>query len=313
VSDRFQAKVSLSSLVAPAKVELCSCVLKANKVNGFSTALLDPCFRRGDGKGRLIPLRNGLTRRQFLALLGAACGASLPSRALAFGDSARWVPAMAQHAGRWDARRSALRRLSYEVQRRTATEVVLEPVPVQLDAPSLFEFPFLYFGGQGAFAPLKQAARENLKRYLQFGGFILADANEGSLPEGGLSEGGFEGSFKREMSFVLPQAPMALLEAEHVLFKSFYMLHAAAGRTGVGASLEACLLGRRAAVVLMPHDLLGVFARDGTGRFEFPVMPGGERQREMAMRLAINLVTYALCLDYKDDAAHLPALMRRRR
>jgi hypothetical protein len=209
-----------------------------------------------------------------------------------------------------------MRRFSYEVQRRTATEVVLEPVPVPLDSPRLFELPFLYFGGHGAFAPLSEAARQNLRRYLEFGGFILADANEGgAFAEGGgaWGEGGFEGSFKREMSLVLPQAPMALLDAEHVLFKSFYMLHSAAGRSGVSPSLEACLLGRRVAVVLVPHDLLGVFARDGAGRFEYPVVPGGERQREMAIRLAINIVTYALCLDYKDDAAHLPALMRRRR
>jgi len=238
----------------------------------------------------------------------------LHSKAWAFGESARWVPAMAQHAGTWDVRRSAMRRFSYEVQRRTATEVVLEPVPVPPDSPRLFELPFLYFGGQGGFAPLSGAARQNLRRYLEFGGFILADANEAAPPlGGGPSEGGFEDSFKREISLVLPQAPMALLDPEHVLFKSFYMLQSAAGRTGTSASLEACLLGRRVAVVLMPHDLLGVFARDGAGRFEFPVVPGGEKQREMAIRLAMNIVIYALCLDYKDDAAHLPALMRRRR
>jgi len=208
-----------------------------------------------------------------------------------------------------------MRRFSYEIQRRTATEVVLEPVPVPLDSPRLFELPFLYFGGQGGFAPLSWAARQNLRRYLEFGGFILADANEGAPPErgGGLGEGGFEDSFKREMSLILPQAPMALLDTEHVLFKSFYMLQSAAGRTGTSTSLEACLLGRRVAVVLMPHDLLGVFARDSTGGFEYPVVPGGERQREMAIRLGLNMVIYALCLDYKDDAAHLPALMRRRR
>ena len=256
-----------------------------------------------------------LSRRQLLALVGSGfLTSSLASRAWAFGESSRWVPAMAQHSGRWDLRRAAMRRFSYEIQRRTATEVSLEPVPVPLDSLRLFELPFLYFGGQGAFAPLPQAARENLRRYLEFGGFILADSNGGnSLMEDGGGGGGFETSFKREMSLILPQAPMASLEAEHVLFKSFYMLHSAAGRTGVSTSLEACLLGRRVAVVLMPHDLLGAFARNEAGRFEYPVVPGGERQREMAIRLAMNIVMYALCLDYKDDAAHLPALMRRRR
>ena len=48
--DRFWVEWSLSFFVAPAKVELCSCVVKANKANSFPTAHLDPCFRRGDGK-----------------------------------------------------------------------------------------------------------------------------------------------------------------------------------------------------------------------------------------------------------------------
>ncbi|MCL2625756.1 MAG: DUF4159 domain-containing protein [Cystobacterineae bacterium] len=243
-----------------------------------------------------------LSRRQLLSFLGSTF---LASKAWAFGESARWVPAIAQYAGRWDLRRSALRRFAYEVQRRTATEVVLEPVPIPLDSPRLFELPFLYWGGEGGFSPLEEGVRQNLRRYLEFGGFILADANG--------SGGGFEESLRREMSLLLPQAPMALLDTEHVIFKSFYMLSSAAGRMGASASLEACLLGRRAAVVWVPHDLMGVFARDAAGRFEYPVIPGGERQREMAIRLAINLVIYALCLDYKDDAAHLPALVRRRR
>jgi hypothetical protein len=31
------------------------------------------------------------------------------------------------------------------------------------------------------------------------------------------------------------------------------------------------------------------------------VYPGGEQQREMAVRWGINIVMYALCLDYKAD------------
>ena len=41
-------------------------------------------------------------------------------------------------------------------------------------------------------------------------------------------------------------------------------------------------------------------------------MPGGERQRELAFRLGINLAMYALCLDYKTDQVHVPFILRRR-
>ena len=40
---------------------------------------------------------------------------------------------------------------------------------------------------------------------------------------------------------------------------------------------------------------------------------GGERQREMAFRLGINLAMYALCLDYKADQVHVPFILKKRR
>ena len=43
----------------------------------------------------------------------------------------------------------------------------------------------------------------------------------------------------------------------------------------------------------------------------FPVMPGGERQREMANRFGVNLVMYALTGNYKTDQVHIPALLER--
>ena len=60
------------------------------------------------------------------------------------------------------------------------------------------------------------------------------------------------------------------------------------------------------------HDLGGAWARDNLGSWQHPVMPGGDEQRERAIRLGVNLVMYALCLDYKDDQVHAPFIMRRR-
>ena len=42
----------------------------------------------------------------------------------------------------------------------------------------------------------------------------------------------------------------------------------------------------------------------------FPVVPGGERQREMAYRTGVNIVMYALTGNYKADQVHIPALAR---
>ena len=43
----------------------------------------------------------------------------------------------------------------------------------------------------------------------------------------------------------------------------------------------------------------------------FPVVPGGEPQREMALRFGINLVMYVLTGNYKADQVHVPAILER--
>jgi hypothetical protein len=246
-----------------------------------------------------------ITRR---ALLGGALALPLvPAAARAFGDASRFIPAVARHGGRWDARLSGLRRMAWELQRRTSVEVVPDARPFALTSDRLFEYPFLYLGSDGALPAFSAPEVENLRRYLTFGGFLLADSNEGR--EGSA----FDQSLRRELARVLPQNPLAPLPRDHVLFKSFYILDVPAGRVLARPSLEAVMLGNRAAVVYTQNDLAGAWTRDETGTWEFEVSPGGEHQREMAFRLGVNVAMYALCLDYKDDAVHLPLIMNRRR
>ena len=40
-------------------------------------------------------------------------------------------------------------------------------------------------------------------------------------------------------------------------------------------------------------------------------VPGGERQRELAMRFGVNLVMYVLTGNYKSDQVHVPAILER--
>lgn len=243
-----------------------------------------------------------MTRRQVVLAALAA-----PAVARAFGDASRFIPAVAQHPGTWDVRASGLRRLAWELQRRTSVEAVLEARAIPLDSPKLFELPFLYLSSDRELPALTSAQVENLRRYLTFGGFVFADANDGS------SGNGFDASFRREMARVLPQVSPRPLPTTHVVFKSFFLLDSAFGRTLTSAQLDAWTIGKRAAVLYSQNDVMGALARDESGSFEFEVTPGGERQREYATRLAINVAMYALCLDYKDDGVHILEIMRRRR
>lgn len=249
-----------------------------------------------------------MDRRELLKIAALGAGAlALPRSANAFGDSSKLIPAIARHGGAWDTRPHGLRRLCWEVASRTSVEVFPEARAYGLADRALFRYPFLYFGGEGAFPPLREDEVANLRRYLTYGGFMLADANDGSNGDG------FDASFRRELARVLPGSPLTRLPAEHVIFKSFYLIDRNGGRLLVRPFLDAATVGKRVAVVYSQNDLGGAWSRDEHGDWEFEVSPGGESQREIAIRTGVNLVFYALCLDYKEDSVHVPFILKRRR
>jgi hypothetical protein len=70
---------------------------------------------------------------------------------------------------------------------------------------------------------------------------------------------------------------------------------------------------QRLVAAYVANDLGGAWARDDFGNYDFPCEPGGEKQRQLAFRMGVNIVMYALCLDYKSDQVHVPFIMTRRR
>ena len=66
-------------------------------------------------------------------------------------------------------------------------------------------------------------------------------------------------------------------------------------------------------IIPPPSSIAGAMARDELGRWEYDVGAGGDSTREMSFRMGVNLVMYALCLDYKDDQVHIPFILQRRR
>jgi hypothetical protein len=247
-----------------------------------------------------------MRRRTFLRLgLLAAAGLG--------GGRARSLPASSgleigqiEHGGRWNPRPGALKRLSWELARRTSIETGGDAVPVRLGAPGLHRHPMLYLSGDGALPPLPEEGVAALRRHLQYGGFLLVDAADGS------DGGGFDAAVRRELARVLPAAPLARVPRDHVLYKTFYLLDRQGGRVLTKPWLEGQVLDGRLAVLYSQNDLAGAWARGALGDWEYPCTPGGEAQRETAIRLGVNAAMYALCTDYKDDAVHLPFILRRR-
>lgn len=251
-----------------------------------------------------------ISRRGLLAGSAAAAGlAALPRRAAAIGPASKFQFGQLQLGPSWDARPTALRRMAWEIDKRTSIDVELEPVPLSLKSDKLFEHPFLYLTGDREIELPPPAEIETLRRFLTFGGFLLVDSADGT------TDGAFDGSVRKLVDEVFPRPAtgLELVPIEHVVYKSFYLLERPVGRVAVSPALEGVTRDGRLVAVYAQNDLGGAWARDNFGNWEFTCEPDGEKQRELAFRLGVNLVMYALCLDYKTDQVHVPFIMRRRR
>jgi hypothetical protein len=237
-----------------------------------------------------------------LAVLGASFAPPQPANA--FGDDGVVDLRALEYGGGTAPRPTAMRRLAWEVRERTSVETRLEPTRVRLDAPELFATPFLYWAGDREFPPLSTAEVTGLRRFVEFGGFVLVDD---AAPEAG----GFDASIRRELARAFGDGALRPLPEAHTVYRSFYLLRRPTGRVRDPGHLEAISRGSRAAVVYSRHDLGGAWDRDELGRWVVPALDADPRQREEAYRLGVNLVLYALCLDYKDDQVHAPFIMRR--
>ena len=102
---------------------------------------------------------------------------------------------------------------------------------------------------------------------------------------------------------------------DHVLTKAFYLLSDFPGRW-TGAAVWVERRGGRhndgvSSVIIGANDWAAAWAVDAFGTAQFPVVPGGELQREMAYRFGVNWVMYALTGNYKTDQVHVPAIIER--
>ena len=102
---------------------------------------------------------------------------------------------------------------------------------------------------------------------------------------------------------------------DHVLTRAYYLMHEFPGRyTGgtlwVAADADVHNDGV-SPIIIGANDYAAAWALDSSLRPLYAVVPGGNRQREMAFRFGINLVMYALTGNYKTDQVHVPAILER--
>lgn len=250
-----------------------------------------------------------MDRRTFLKILASSAAmSSVPATALALTRNHRITIARLDYpGGNPNPRPGALRRLLQEVDKRTSIEVDTSIPVVTGLGDELFEHPFLFLAGDRGFDPFPEELVERLRIYLLAGGFLFVDSAEG------LTDGPFLESARNELSRIFPDRQLRTISRDHTIHESFYLIDRPVGRVDISGNFEAIADGDRLTAVVNANDLLGALARDTFGTWEYDVSPGGDRQREMAFRLAINVVMYALTVNYKADQVHIPFILRRRR
>ncbi|MCB1520113.1 MAG: DUF4159 domain-containing protein [Hyphomicrobiaceae bacterium] len=229
------------------------------------------------------------------------------------------------HAETDEASRLGLAGLGRVLQTRTAVTPGL-PLPVNISDDEIAFYPVLYWPVLDTADPLAGKTLAKIDAYMKQGGMIIFDTRD--YGRGAPTGFGLGGSRETPLQRILGQLDLPRLEPVpegHVLTKAFYLLRNFPGRwdggqlwveadavtQGGGESRQARKADGVTSIVITANDFAAAWALDERGRPVYPVVPGGEAQREMAFRTGINIVMHALTGNYKADQVHVPALLER--
>ncbi|MBK8576397.1 MAG: DUF4159 domain-containing protein [Elusimicrobia bacterium] len=259
---------------------------------------------RGEGEKGSIKIKIGRFFRR-LGLLGGFFGGFLlfPSfLPAATGD--RFVFGQVEREGRWDPYPEVWGWGAVFLRQTTRLDPVSERRVLRLSDDGIFESPFLLATGRGDLG-FSDEDIVRLRDYLSAGGFLVLDDTEAS------ASSPFSRSARDLAGRIIPNARWRPIPLDHALFRSFFLLRSAAGRKRVDQNLQGLWMADRLVAVWSANDLLGALARDRLGQPLYPCEPGGEGQREMSVRLFVNIVMFSVTGTYKTDAVHQPFIERK--
>jgi hypothetical protein len=182
--------------------------------------------------------------------------------------------------GDWYANPSSLPNLIRAVAERTTLPIERTEATVRLTDAALADFPFLHLTGHGEIR-LSPTEVARLREYLLRGGFLHADDNYG-----------LDESFRREIARVFPDRPMVEVPTSHPIYHLVYempngppKIHEHDGKPARGYGI---FIGNRLAVYY-------TYSADlGNGWEDVGTYPDPPALHEQALRLGVNLVTYAI-------------------
>lgn len=149
---------------------------------------------------------------------------------------------------------------------------------VKLTSDEIFGYPMIVMTGEGAFQ-LPDSERENLRKFVDRGGFLLASA--------GCSSGEWDRAFRREMAQIFRDQSLQALGMEHPVFHMVHDITEIKAKHGKPKPLEGISFSGRLGVL---------YAQDGlndTGHVQGCCCCGGNEITN-AVQINVNVLAYAL-------------------
>ena len=117
---------------------------------------------------------------------------------------------------------------------------------VKLSSDELFEFPLVIMTGEGNFE-LPDAERQNLRKFVESGGLLLASAS--------CSSPDWDRAFRAEMATIFPDHPLAAIQMSHPVFHTVYDVKELKGSHGPVRPLNGITVNDRLGVIYSADGL----------------------------------------------------------
>ena len=207
---------------------------------------------------------------------------------------------------------------------RTSAELA-DPVALDPGRDELAFYPLIYWPIVAGLPQPKPEARTRIAAFMKNGGTLIFDTRDALIARPG-GPPTAEALWLRRLLEGVDVPELEPVPHDHVLTKTFYLLDRIVGRTAIGQTWVEALPpldpndhAQRPAragdsvspIIIASDDLAAAWAEDADRRPLYPLIPGGGRQRELALRSGVNLVIYTLTGNYKADQVHAKDILER--
>jgi hypothetical protein len=132
------------------------------------------------------------------------------------------------------------------VQQKTSISTERRFKAVKMSSNELFKFPFVMMTGTGDFS-LTSKERENLKKYLNNGGFLLASPS--------CSDEAWAGAFTREIKRIFKDEKLTNIQQDHAIFKTIFTIKELKCKSGKTTNLQGITFNDKLVVCYTPDGL----------------------------------------------------------